>query len=248
VDHRKTDEADLVRRVQARDEIAFREVVERYQAKVFSIIFGILRNRNDAEDIAQQVFAKIYFSIGNFDFRSSLLTWIYKIAVNECYDYLRKKRVRKLVYESDFSDRQPACAARLRHEIIVQGLRRRPDADSFEGSGRPLGGGTRRDDRNEREYDQSETVPRQTEAAESRPASDAWQRAGGGLTAEAAFPVSGHQIREHGRDSIEGKKICTSRSKKASNVICLVKRIGRRCVHSMRTWKTARSAVPKSGN
>jgi RNA polymerase sigma-70 factor (ECF subfamily) len=84
--------------------MAFREIIERYQAKVFSIIYGILRNHNDAEDIAQQVFSKIYFSIRNFDFRSSLLTWIYKITVNECYDYLRKKRVRKLVYESDFSE------------------------------------------------------------------------------------------------------------------------------------------------
>ncbi len=104
VDHKNSDEAALVRRVQARDELAFREIVERYQAKVFSIIYGILRNHNDAEDIAQQVFSKIYFSIRNFDFRSSLLTWIYKITVNECYDYLRKKRVRKLVYESDFTE------------------------------------------------------------------------------------------------------------------------------------------------
>jgi RNA polymerase sigma-70 factor, ECF subfamily len=104
VDHRTSEEAILVRRVQAKDEMAFREIVERYQTKVFSIIYGILRNHNDAEDIAQQVFAKIYFSIGNFDFRSSLLTWIYKITVNECYDYLRKKRVRKLVYESDFNE------------------------------------------------------------------------------------------------------------------------------------------------
>ncbi len=104
VDHRNTDEAALVKRVQARDDLAFQEVVERYQAKVFSIIYGILRNHNDAEDISQQVFSKIYFSIKNFDFRSSLLTWIYKITVNECYDYLRKKRVRKLVYESDFSE------------------------------------------------------------------------------------------------------------------------------------------------
>lgn len=104
VDYAKSEEADLIRRVQAGDEMAFRGVVERYQAKVFSIIFGILRNHNDAEDIAQQVFAKIYFSIRSFDFRSSLLTWIYKITVNECYDYLRKKKVRKLVYESDFSE------------------------------------------------------------------------------------------------------------------------------------------------
>jgi RNA polymerase sigma-70 factor (ECF subfamily) len=103
VDHRNSEEAALVRRVQAGDELAFREMVERYQSKIFSIIFGILRNHNDAEDIAQQVFSKVYFSIRNFDFRSSLLTWIYKITVNECYDYLRKKRVRRLVYESDFS-------------------------------------------------------------------------------------------------------------------------------------------------
>ena len=104
MDHRNSEEAALVRRVQARDELAFREIVERYQTKIFSIIYGILRNHNDAEDIAQQVFSKVYFSIGSFDFRSSLLTWIYKITVNECYDYLRKKRVRKLVYESDFSE------------------------------------------------------------------------------------------------------------------------------------------------
>ncbi|HXP85963.1 MAG TPA: sigma-70 family RNA polymerase sigma factor [Bryobacteraceae bacterium] len=103
MDHKTSDEAMLVRRVQSGDQLAFREIVERYQSKVFSIIYGILRNHNDAEDIAQQVFAKVYFSVKNFDFRSSILTWIYKITVNECYDYLRKKRVRKLVYESDFS-------------------------------------------------------------------------------------------------------------------------------------------------
>ena len=106
VDFKNSEEAALVRRVQSGDEMAFREVVDRYQSKVFSIIFGILRNHNDAEDIAQQVFAKIYFSIKNFDFRSSLLTWIYKITVNECYDYLRKKKVRKLVYESDFTEEE----------------------------------------------------------------------------------------------------------------------------------------------
>jgi RNA polymerase sigma-70 factor, ECF subfamily len=104
VDYENTPEGALVRRAQSGDESAFREIVEKYQSKVFSIIHGIVRQRNDVEDIAQQVFAKVYFSIRNFDFRSSLITWIYKITVNECYDYLRKKRVRKLVYESDFSE------------------------------------------------------------------------------------------------------------------------------------------------
>src|SRR6266851_6804374 len=104
VDYQNSQEGALVRRAQSGDEVAFREIVERYQSKVFSIIHGIVRQRNDVEDIAQQVFAKVYFSLRNFDFRSSLITWIYKITVNECYDYLRKQKVRRLVYESDMSE------------------------------------------------------------------------------------------------------------------------------------------------
>ena len=97
-------EVALVRRAQAGEEAAFRQIVERYQSKVFAIIHGILRNRNDVEDIAQQVFTKVYFALKGFDFRSSLVTWLYKITVNECYDYLRKQKVRKLTYESDMSE------------------------------------------------------------------------------------------------------------------------------------------------
>src|SRR5438477_6386221 len=122
VDYQSTPEGALVRRAQSGDEAAFREIVEHYQSKVFSIIHGIVRQRNDVEDIAQQVFTKVYFSLRNFDFRSSLITWIYKITVNECFDYLRKKKVRKLVYESDMSEdearrvenSEPATAATVR--------------------------------------------------------------------------------------------------------------------------------------
>src|SRR5579885_2795218 len=135
VEKHDSSEAALVKRCQAGDEIAFREIVERHQSKVYSIIYGIVRHRNDAEDIAQQVFTKVYFSIGSFDLRSSLLTWIYKITVNECYDYLRKQKVRKLVYESDFSaddsmrmensepatDQAPAVDQRLaQHDLILK--------------------------------------------------------------------------------------------------------------------------------
>src|SRR5437588_1766655 len=104
VDYENTAEGALVRRAQTGDEAAFREIVDRYQNKVFSIIHGIVRQRNDVEDIAQQVFAKVYLSLKSFDFRSSLITCIYKITVNECFDYLRKRKVRKLVYESDMNE------------------------------------------------------------------------------------------------------------------------------------------------
>jgi RNA polymerase sigma-70 factor (ECF subfamily) len=97
-------EVALVRRAQEGDQAAFRLLVEKYQSKVFSIIHGVLRNRNDVEDIAQQVFTKVWFALKGFDFRSSLVTWLYKITVNECYDYLRKQKVRKLTYEADLSE------------------------------------------------------------------------------------------------------------------------------------------------
>jgi RNA polymerase sigma-70 factor (ECF subfamily) len=139
VDYQNSQEGALVRRAQSGDEAAFREIVEHYQSKVFSIIHGIVRQRNDVEDIAQQVFAKVYFSLRNFDFRSSLITWIYKITVNECFDYLRKKKVRKLVYESDLSEDEvrrventepsvdrttPADESLARHDYVLKLLAR----------------------------------------------------------------------------------------------------------------------------
>ena len=62
VDPRRAGEIDLVRRVQSGDEKAFRDLVQRYQSKVHSIIYGILRHREDTEDFAQQVFTKVYFA------------------------------------------------------------------------------------------------------------------------------------------------------------------------------------------
>src|SRR5260370_24650302 len=91
-DARRLAEMALVRRVKSGDQAAFRDLMERYEAKVHSIVYGILHNREDAEDIAQQVFTKVYFAIKDFDGRCLLLTWICRIAINECYSSLRKRR------------------------------------------------------------------------------------------------------------------------------------------------------------
>jgi RNA polymerase sigma-70 factor (ECF subfamily) len=97
---------ELVRRAQAEDKEAFEELVRRHQHRVFAVASGILRKREDVEDIAQQVFVKAYFSLRKFDQRAAFSTWLYKITVNECWDLLRKKKVRPLVYESDLSEEQ----------------------------------------------------------------------------------------------------------------------------------------------
>jgi RNA polymerase sigma-70 factor, ECF subfamily len=100
------DDRELVRRAQGDDQEAFEELLRRHQHRVFAVAGGILRRREDVEDIAQQVFVKAYFSLKRFDQRAAFSTWLYKITVNECWDLLRKKKVRPLVYESDLSEEQ----------------------------------------------------------------------------------------------------------------------------------------------
>ena len=96
----------LVRRAQGGDASAYEELVRIHQHRVLAVVGGILRGSEDVEDVAQQALAKAYFSIRRFDLRSAFGTWLYKIAVNECWDYLRKKKVRRLVYEADLSEEQ----------------------------------------------------------------------------------------------------------------------------------------------
>ncbi len=103
---RMEDDRELVRRAQKEDKQAFEELVRRHQNRVFAVAGGILRNREDVEDIAQQVFLKAYFSIKRFDQRAAFTTWLYKITVNECWDLLRKKKVRPLMFEAELSDEQ----------------------------------------------------------------------------------------------------------------------------------------------
>lgn len=118
----ESEEVGLIRASQRGNQAAFEELVRRYQPKVFSIIVNILRDRRDVEDIAQQVFVKLYFALPNFHFRSSLGTWLYKITVNECYDYLRKQRTRPLAYSADLSEGETQRLDRLQDERAVTGL------------------------------------------------------------------------------------------------------------------------------
>jgi RNA polymerase sigma-70 factor, ECF subfamily len=100
------DDKKLVTLAQKGDKDAFESLVQRHQHRVFAVARGILKRQEDVEDVAQQVFVKAYFSLKRFDQRAAFSTWLYKITVNECWDLLRKRKARPLVYESDFSEEQ----------------------------------------------------------------------------------------------------------------------------------------------
>jgi RNA polymerase sigma-70 factor (ECF subfamily) len=83
---------ELVQQCQAGEMSAFQELVSRYHQKVYMVIFGLLRNREDALEVAQETFFRAYRKISGFQGGSSFYTWIYRIAVNLAIDAQRRQK------------------------------------------------------------------------------------------------------------------------------------------------------------
>jgi RNA polymerase sigma-70 factor (ECF subfamily) len=85
-------DADCIARVLRGDRDAFREIVERYQGRVFRLAAALLKNRTDAADIAQEALVRAYASLDSFKGDSRFATWLYKIVSNLCIDWLRRRQ------------------------------------------------------------------------------------------------------------------------------------------------------------
>ena len=83
---------ELVRAGRRGDKDAFRELVERYQRKVVSVALGMVHNREDAVEIAQETFVKAFENLDKFKAESSFYTWLYRIVVNRAIDFRRRER------------------------------------------------------------------------------------------------------------------------------------------------------------
>jgi RNA polymerase sigma factor (sigma-70 family) len=88
-------EIELISRLKAGDAIAFRVLVETRQSLVFNTVIGFLQNAEDAEDVTQDVFVKIFESIPQFKGESALSTWVYRVAVTTALEFLRRKKRKK---------------------------------------------------------------------------------------------------------------------------------------------------------
>jgi RNA polymerase sigma-70 factor (ECF subfamily) len=87
----QSEDLDLIHRSQAGDTEAFGELVTKYRAKIYTMLYGMVRNENDAWDLAQEGFLKAWRSIHKFEGRSSFYTWLYRLTVNLAIDSLRRK-------------------------------------------------------------------------------------------------------------------------------------------------------------
>ncbi len=74
-----------------KDDRPFQELFRRYQSVVWRVCYSYMRNREDAEDLTQDVFFKVYRSLHQFEGRSSFKTWLYRVAINTCQNEIRRR-------------------------------------------------------------------------------------------------------------------------------------------------------------
>jgi len=85
-------DTELMLRCQAGDEACFEKLVERHKQRVFGLVFRFLGGRADAEDIAQEVFVRVYHARRSYTPRAKFTTWLYTICRNTCFKELRKRK------------------------------------------------------------------------------------------------------------------------------------------------------------
>jgi RNA polymerase sigma factor (sigma-70 family) len=89
------EESELIAGLVKSDEDSFKFLVDLYKNKVYNTCIGLVQNKNDAEDLTQEVFVEIFLSINQFKRKSKLSTWIYRIAVMKSLDLLRRRKRKK---------------------------------------------------------------------------------------------------------------------------------------------------------
>jgi RNA polymerase sigma-70 factor (ECF subfamily) len=90
-------EGQLIEKILSDDKEAFRLLMERYQQQVFRVAIGFVHSRQDAEDITQEVFIRVYRSLSSFKEKSLFSTWLYRITLNTSINYLNKNKRRNLL-------------------------------------------------------------------------------------------------------------------------------------------------------
>jgi RNA polymerase sigma factor (sigma-70 family) len=99
----KISDGQLIDAVIRGDQAAYRSLIDRYQKYVFTIAYNILKNREEAEEAAQDVFIKVYKTLRGFERKSKFSTWLYTIAYRTALDYQKKKRYHTRSIDSEES-------------------------------------------------------------------------------------------------------------------------------------------------
>ena len=101
---------ELIKRAQKGESAAFNEIVAAYRKRILGTITRLIARPEDVEDVAQEVFLRLYFSLDQLRTAEVFEPWLYRLTVNAAYDYLRKQRRRQEFRMSDLSEQQVVMA------------------------------------------------------------------------------------------------------------------------------------------
>jgi len=101
---------DLIRRARSGDEAAFHDVVVAYRKRILGTVFRLIGRQEDVEDVGQEVFLRLYYSLEQLRTPEVFEPWLYRLTVNAAYDYLRKQRRQPESRMADLSEEQVLVA------------------------------------------------------------------------------------------------------------------------------------------
>lgn len=107
------EDRELIRRCQEGDEGAFEDLVGKYQRELFHLVSWNVGSASEAEDIVQEVLCKVYFSLRRFDNDRPFYPWLRRVAINQCYDELRRVRRRKIVRFTELTEQETRTLERF---------------------------------------------------------------------------------------------------------------------------------------
>src|SRR5213076_3521916 len=112
---------ELIERARSGDDSAFNQVVQAYRKRILGTIARLIGRPEDVEDVGQEVFLRLYYSLDQLRTKEVFEPWLYRLTVNAAYDYLRKQRRRQESRMADLSEQQvmiadAAAGGKLDHE------------------------------------------------------------------------------------------------------------------------------------
>ncbi len=99
----KSEDMRLIKQALGGKQYAYERLVKKYSGYTRNLIFRMITNREDVEDLTQEAFIKAFNSLDKFDSQFAFSTWLYKIATNNCIDYIRKRKLNTYSIDKDIS-------------------------------------------------------------------------------------------------------------------------------------------------
>jgi len=138
----ETEDKSEIQRALEGDQRAYTVILKRYRATIYNLIFKMVRNKEETEDLVQEAFIKAFASLGTFNEEYAFSTWLYKIAINNCIDHFRKRRLKTFSIDTpiqskdgeitrEFSDTtfspDNKILSKEKNELIAEAIERLPE-------------------------------------------------------------------------------------------------------------------------